>query len=178
MGRMNQLIVEHCRPNLSTLLLTVLALGGCNSNQLPAPGPIPPVEDRSDGPGAEGLPDATVGPTEPATPRSDASQATLALLRESESAQARGEQSTAITYVERAIRLEPRRSDLWLQLARLQLPDQPVAAERYARKALSLAAGNEASSRAAWLVIADAKQAAGDAAAAEAIRDRYRILRG
>lgn len=157
------------------LVLLAALISGCTTQRASDPrttgGAIPPpiypeIDTTPSAPGA------------PPTPRSDTSIATLALLRDSEAARKRGDTGTAIGYVERAIRLEPRRADLWIELAKLQLPEQGVAAERYARKALSLAGDRVDLQRDAWLVIADAKQARGDAAAAQAIRERYRSLKG
>ena len=161
----------------SAIVLALLLLGGCTTQRAstaePGPGataPAPPI-----------YPDVETRPPQPqapSAPRSDTSVATLALLRDSAAARDRGDTAAALAYVERAIRLEPRRADLWIELAKLQLPDKPVAAERYAKKALSLAKEGAVAQRDAWLVIADAKQARGDEAAANAIRDRYRTFKG
>ena len=159
------------------LLIALLTITGCTTQRAStsdqttgSTAPVPPIY-----PQVETKPPA---PAVPSAPRSDTSVATLALLRDSEAAQARGDNGSAIAYVERAIRLEPRRADLWVELAKLQLPEKPVAAERYARKALALAGANPLSQRAAWLVIADAKAARGDTDGATEIRDRFRTYRG
>lgn len=165
-------------PRIS-LLIALLSVTGCTTQSLPSGGPLPPVEDRSGEAPPPVYPELEQPPTRtPSEPRSDASQATLALLRESERAKASGDNASAVAYVERAIRLEPRRADLWIELARLQLPLKAVAAERYARKALALAVDRADLQRDAWLVIADAKQAKGEQDEATAIRDRYRTYRG
>lgn len=161
------------RISVSTALLLLLTLSGCTTQRAstqPAGDPPPPIYPE--------VREQPTTPAQPSVPRSDTSIATLALLRDSASAKERGDTGTAITYVERAIRLEPRRADLWVELARLQLPGKPVAAERYARKALALAGTRMDWQRDAWLVIADATEERGDAAAAEAIRDRYQTYRG
>ncbi|MFK7913090.1 MAG: tetratricopeptide repeat protein [Pseudomonadales bacterium] len=159
------------------ILAALLTIAGCTTQR--ASTSNLPDADRTTAPPI--YPEVETSPTVPATPsapRSDTSVATLALLRDSEAARQRGDTSSAIAYVERAIRLEPRRPDLWVELAKLQLPDKPVAAERYARKALALAGDNVIKQRAAWLVIADAKQARGDTVGATEIRDRYRTFKG
>lgn len=165
------------RSALLAILALLLVVSGCTTQKAstapPDQGrgvPPPPIYPEVD--------KAPATPIEPSSPRSDTSIATLALLRDSASASERGDIATAITYVERAIRLEPRRADLWVELARLQLPGQPVAAERYARKALALAGPRVDWQRDAWLVIADAKAQRGDTEAAQAIRDRYRTYKG
>lgn len=167
------------------LALICVLMSGCATVSAPDPRTGAPVEDRNGGAPPPAAPDfpqdsqARVDdPRSAEDPRSDASQATLALLRESDKAKARGETAAATAYVERAIRLEPRRADLWIELARLALPEKAVAAERYARKALSLAGDRADLTRDAWLVIADAKEAKGDKLEAIAIRDRYRTYRG
>lgn len=164
-------------PRASALALcAALLIGGCATNKGSEPAPrsgngappiYPQLEQRTDTPAVQG-----------GTPRSDASQATLALLRNSRQAASNGDRSTAIAYVERAIRLEPRRPALWLELGRLQLPEAPAAAERYARKALALTGDNPLLARDAWLLIAEAKAEAGDAAGAAQIRQRYRTFKG
>lgn len=158
------------------LVGALLALGGCATQRAST---IPPTGEQTTAPPI--YPDVqttTPDPTSPSVPRSDTSVATLALLRDSAAANERGDTGTAIAYVERAIRLEPRRPDLWLELAKLQLPDKPLAAERYARKALALAGTDVLVQRSAWLVIADAKQTRGDARGAAEIRERYRSYQG
>jgi hypothetical protein len=160
------------------VLLATLAAGGCATSKGSDPDPragsgngappiYPQLEQRADAPSAPG-----------GAPRSDASQATLALLRDSRQAASNGDRSTAIAYVERAIRLEPRRPALWLELGRLQLPESPAAAERYARKALALTGDAPLLERDAWLLIAEAKAEAGDTAGAAQIRQRYRTFKG
>ena len=119
-------------------------------------------------------------PTAPPEGRQpDTSGATLALLEQSERAASAGDADAAVAYVERAIRLSPRAADLWLQLARLQLANaDPDAAVQFANKAISLAGDRVDWVRDAWLLIADARAAQGDADAARAIRERWRSYRG
>ncbi|MEE8077443.1 MAG: tetratricopeptide repeat protein [Pseudomonadales bacterium] len=118
---------------------------------------------------------ASSTPTEsPAT-----ATATLALLQQSERAASGGSLAEAIAYLERAIRIEPRRADLWVQLAQLEIANQqPTAAIQYANKALALAGTRTDWQRDAWLVIADAKAAQGDLEDASRIRERWRSYRG
>ena len=53
-----------------------------------------------------------------------------------------------------------------------------MAAQRYARKALTLTAPDTLTYQQAWLLIADAKELDGDPGSAEAIRDRFRTGTG
>jgi tetratricopeptide (TPR) repeat protein len=109
----------------------------------------------------------------------DTGTATLALLRQSDRAESSGETEEAVSYVERAIRLNPRQADLWLRLAELQLiREDPAAAVQFANKAITLAGERLDWVRDAWLVIADARAAQGDAAAAQEIRERWQTYRG
>ena len=104
---------------------------------------------------------------------------TLALLEKSELARSQGKLKEAVTHVERAIRINPRRADLWVELAQLQLAlDAPNIAEGYARKAIALSGSRLDWKRDAWLVIADAKQAQGMTGEADAIRQRWRTAQG
>ena len=100
------------------------------------------------------------------------------MLEQSREAESGGNRAAAIAYLERALRLTPRSAELWIELGRLQLPGAPVAAQRYARKALTLTAPDTLTYQQAWLLIADAKELDGDPGSAEAIRDRFRTGTG
>ena len=101
------------------------------------------------------------------------------MLEQSERAVSAGDPDAAVAYVERAIRLNPRSADLWLQLARLQLANEdPEAAVQFAQKAISLAGDRVDWIRDAWLLIADARAAQGDVDSAREIRERWRSYRG
>jgi len=110
---------------------------------------------------------------------SDTGSATLALLQQSDRAESSGDAEEAVAYVERAIRLNPRQADLWVRLAELHLVrEDPAAAVQFANKAITLAGKRMDWVRDAWLVIADARSAQGDNAAAQEIRERWRTYRG
>lgn len=175
------------RLNLSPtaiLLLGTLVLGGCASGYPPPPRERPPVVDPgSDVPGPAPPPVTDPAPTaaEPGPPRveNNAEAPTLALLRQSERAADGGDLGGAIAYVERAIRLNSRDPALWLQLARLQLQaERPATAEQLAQKAIALAGSRDDHRRAGWLLVADAREAQGDAAGATRIRTQWRTFRG
>jgi tetratricopeptide (TPR) repeat protein len=154
------------------LLLTLLGMSlaaGCVSTPPPADGSAgPPVVDAG-----EPAPDTAD------MPQADARAPTLALLRQSERSADSGDLAGAIAYVERAIRLSPRDADLWLRLARLQLAaERPASAEQLAQKAIALAGSATDQQRSGWLLVADAREAQGDDAAAARIRARWRTFRG
>ncbi len=157
-------------PALPGLTFTALLLVGCaatpSSPRPPAVPPVPPSDTAPESPPAP----ASAGPST-ASP-------TLALLRQSERSADGGDLGSAIAYVERAIRLDPRDGSLWLRLGRLQLAaNRPDVAEQMAQKAIALAA-NRSAQRDGWLLVADAREARGDAEAAAEIRARWRTFRG
>ena len=159
------------------IVLTLLA-AGCATSPAPTSTSVdePPAELSTDAgdPRTIDQPDATTS-----APRPSPDQATLALLNQSERAAASGEIDEALSYAERAVRIDPRRADLWTGLARLELANEdPVTAIRYAQKAISLAGTRADWKRDAWLVIADAKEALGESTEAEAIRTRWQSARG
>ncbi len=85
---------------------------------------------------------------------------TLALQNEAERAAAAGDPSKAIQILERAIRIEPNRPELWIELARVHLQNGSAAqAEQFARKALLFTGNRYDLEQQAWVVIADAQAA-------------------
>jgi len=91
----------------------------------------------------------------------------------------RGDLDEAIATLERAIRLSPRDPELWLARADLSLAaGDAAAAVQFARKGLALAGDRQPLLRRAWLTIADAEAARGNAEAAAAIRERWGRFRG
>lgn len=158
-------------PGLPALLFAALLAAGC-ATSTPPPGQTPSPAEPAGTPTPSGE-----HPPGTAAPSSDA--ATLALLEQSERAAKNGALDEALSYAERAVRIEPRRADLWTRLASLELADgNPTTAIQYANKALVLAADRPDWQRDAWLVIADAKDALGQTEEAEAIRRRWRTARG
>ncbi len=166
------------KPGLLLLTALLLLAAGCATSPVPgseAEAEMP--EDISDATAADAAPEEAAQP--PPAPRPSPDQATLALLKQSERAAASGEIAEALSYAERAVRIDPRRADLWTGLARLELANEdPDTAIRYARKALSLAGSRADWQRDAWLVIADAKEAQGESAEAAEIRARWKTVRG
>lgn len=160
---------------LSPWLLAVALLTGCAAAP-PAPEGMPDAQTLPDAvpPGA-----ATDAEPQAPPPRVSPDAATLALLQQSERAAESGSLDQALSYAERAVRIDPRRADLWTRLATLELRrGDPDTAIRYASKAVSLAAERPDWQREAWLVIADAREAQGDMASARTIRERWRTERG
>ncbi len=165
---------------LRLLLAVALFVAGCATSPTPAPESVPTPPDapteagpQPDGGASEDPPSAS------SAPRPSPDDATLALLNQSERAAASGRIDEALSYAERAVRIDPRRADLWTGLARLELANEdPDTAIRYAQKALSLAGSRADWRRDAWLVIADAKDALGATEEATEIRARWQTARG
>jgi tetratricopeptide (TPR) repeat protein len=162
---------------LAFALYLICWLSACSS----APS-LPPVIANDGGEDASAYPQQEI-PVAPSAAAiralPDTGGATLALLKQSHRAELSGNPDEAVAYVERAIRLNPRQADLWLRLARLQLTRKdPAAAVQFANKAIALAGQRMDWVRDAWLLIADARSAQGDTAAAAQIRTRWQTYKG
>ncbi len=161
------------------MLLAATLLAGC---QLAAPPvvespphavpPAPPETARSpERPAPQ--PEPVVAEEEPK------STVSVALLDTAGQQAAAGHMEEAVETLERAIRIEPRRGDLWLRLARTQLSSgEYTLAEQNARKGLLFLAPGSDDARDAWLLIATVREAAGDVEEARRIRDRWGVFRG
>ena len=126
-------------------LLAILA--GCAANQ---PGRVP---------GQEG----PAGPADRAGTQSMGAASASLLLAGSEQRRA-GDLGQASMTLERALRIEPRQPALWLELARVRLDEGNYAqAEQLARKAGSLAAGDDPLTHAIDRVIEEARRRQGQA---------------
>jgi len=109
----------------------------------------------------------------------DTSAATVALLAQAQTAMADDAPQTAITYLERAVRIDPRNAQLWIELSSAHLADNNLAAaSQHIRKAIALAGNDPVLSRSAWLQMADIREAEGNRSEADAIRRRFAALRG
>jgi len=85
---------------------------------------------------------------------------------------AAGKLSTAAASIERALRIEPRNPRLWQELARVRLQQtQFVQAENMAARSNSYAAGDNALRAENWRLIAQAREARGDAEGARSARE-------
>jgi predicted Zn-dependent protease len=101
------------------------------------------------------------------------------LLAQSDRAATAGRHDEAIAYVERALRIHGDDVELWLRLAELQLAaSRPGNAEQLAQRAIAMAGSRTDWQRRGWLIVADAREAQGDAEEAERIRFQWRSYRG
>jgi Tetratricopeptide repeat len=162
------------RVALVVALCAVLA-GCATETQAPAPRPhppsAPPVVNRPAIPPPtaptqpypsypQPTPAPTPGPSQAQPAPKPQSSATLALQDEAQRAATAGDYTKATQILERAIRIEPDRAELWLELARVHLKEGDAAqAEQFARKALQFTANRYDLEQQAWVVIADAKAA-------------------
>jgi uncharacterized protein HemY len=159
------------RPNVAravSLLALCSLLGACAipvtptyPRPTPAPAPVPPPARTV--PPATPTPTPPVpptpAPTPPAAPR-PAPSVTLALVEESDAARARGDYDKAVALLERAIRIEPDRPELWLSLAKAHLAQGDyAAAEQLARKSLLFTGKRYDLEQQAWSVIGAAEAA-------------------
>lgn len=106
-----------------------------------------------------------------APPRSSAAQTLLAraniALRDNAPA-------TAIVLLERAVRIEPRESQLWMRLSKAHLDKgETQIALQHARKAIALAGTDRNKQTGAWMQLANVYEAQGRDSDALSIRQRY-----
>ncbi|HXJ52015.1 MAG TPA: tetratricopeptide repeat protein [Burkholderiales bacterium] len=125
---------------------------------------------------------APEGPSEPAPPTTPESTpppvarsenvAVAGLMESARADAAAGKLSTAAASIERALRIEPRNPRLWQELARVRLQQtQFVQAENMAARSNSYAAGDNALRAENWRLIAQAREARGDADGARSARE-------
>jgi tetratricopeptide (TPR) repeat protein len=148
----------------SVLGLAVI-LAGCASVQPPAP-----VSDPASGPMIAPAPP----PWEPGSaplpaPAPAESAAVASLMHVAYADAASGRLANAAASLERALRIEPRNPRLWQQLARVRLMQGDYGqAESMAARSNSWAGGDERLRAENWRLIAQAREARGDAEGARA----------
>lgn len=162
-------------------LLAVALLAGCSSlNPPPTQTTPPPVRESSTDEQASSEP-SIPAPEQNSEQQTTAasSSAALVLLAQSETLRTEGKLPQAIALVERAIRLEPSRGDLWIQLGRLRYEEGGfIRAEQYARRGLALLPAESDALQQGWLLLADISEALGDFEGAKQIRARWLNTRG
>ena len=162
-------------PTLRLALITVccaIAVAGCANNPV-----VPEVEDAGSQSPIEREITETPAAEEEQAPRTSA--ATQALIASAEASSQTSDYATAINYLERAIRLEPRNPRLWINIGQAYLNNAELAnASQHLRKAIALASGDEDLTREAWLAYADLREAQGYASEARSLRRRWRSGRG
>ena len=153
---------------LPAVLLGLVA-AGCVA---PAPPPVVALPEAVSP--APASPPVSVPPATPPPPQETPASITTALVDVAKGLEQSGSPAEAAAAIEQAIRIEPRRGELWLQLAAIRLQaGQPALAEQNARKGLLFVPRGSDDERAAWLLIADARAAQGDLATARDLRQRW-----
>jgi len=138
----------------SAALLLVLA-ACATAPEAPPGGPAPPTPDAAP----------------PPISRSE-NVAVAGLMESARADVAAGKLSTAAASIERALRIEPRNPRLWQELARVRLQQgQHVQAEEVAKRSSSFAGSDNALRAENWRLIAQAREALGDADGARAARE-------
>lgn len=139
-------------------VLLALVVAGCTAPayEPPAPRPVAKIAPPPAAPPVTGTAVVTPAPEpEPLPPPEPipvpvpppSSGATAALLQQSRQQSAAGNDELAISSLERALRINPRDSELWLELGELKLRQGDYAqAESMGRRALAVA-GNDPSQR-------------------------------
>jgi Tfp pilus assembly protein PilF len=138
----------------SAALLLVLA-ACATAPEAPPGGPAPPTPEAAP----------------PPISRSE-NVAVAGLMESARADVAAGKLSTAAASIERALRIEPRNPRLWQELARVRLQQgQHVQAEEVAKRSSSFAGSDNALRAENWRLIAQAREALGDADGARAARE-------
>ena len=138
----------------SAALLLVLA-ACATAPEAPPGGPAPPTPDAAP----------------PPISRSE-NVAVAGLMESARADVAAGKLSTAAASIERALRIEPRNPRLWQELARVRLQQgQHVQAEEVVKRSSSFAGSDNALRAENWRLIAQAREALGDADGARAARE-------
>ena len=146
------------------LVLLAAFMAGCATPPETPPGPAPQE------PGAA-VPPQTPEPAPPPVSRSE-NVAVAGLMESARADAAAGKLSTAAASIERALRIEPRNPRLWQELARVRLQQgQLVQAENVAKRSSSFAGSDNALRAENWRLIAQAREALGDADGARAARE-------
>lgn len=135
---------------IAGMSLGVLILTGCAST----PGGEP-VEAREVSRTRDTAP-------EPEPPPSQINPASQALVTQSLAQSASGDYASAAASLERALRIDSRNPEIWLELSRLRLKQGNFAqAESLGKKAVSLAGSNHNLQVAAWRLVANALRGQG-----------------
>jgi Tfp pilus assembly protein PilF len=147
--------------SLAPVLALAALVFGCAGAPRPEPGPPPPSP----------LPSSSPGHVE--TP------AIASLMNSARADNAAGRLANAAASLERALRIEPRNPRLWQELSRVRLSQRDyVQAESCAARSNSWAGSDDGALRADnWRLIAQAREARGDADGAKAALQAVERLR-
>jgi predicted Zn-dependent protease len=100
----------------------------------------------------------------------------LALLTTAQQQQGGGDLNGASSSLERAMRIAPREPQVLYRLAQVRLAqNDPAQGEQLARRALTYANGRPALQASLWQLIAQAREAQGDASGAALARQKAQV---
>ena len=105
------------------------------------------------------------------------SPASRALVTQAQAQRKRGDLPGATVSLERALRIEPRNPLIWIEMGQLRMDQRNYPqAEAMARKALSMAIGDDRTQSQAWQLVADSLRARGRNVEAQEALERSREL--
>jgi tetratricopeptide (TPR) repeat protein len=142
--------------SMKPLVLALIAalVAGCATAPEPAPGPQP-------------APAPAPAPEPAARPPSE-NVAVAGLMQNARTEAAAGRFANSAATIERALRIEPRNPRLWQELARVRLKQGEFAqAESVAARSNSWAGSDNTLRAENWRLIAESREARGDAAGAQ-----------
>ena len=169
------------------LVFVAIVIGGCATAMVPSPAPVPaPAPPQAPAPVVESgfppppapvlppppeyIPPPTAVPIPP-PPRAD-NIVVAGLMERAHADAAAGRLTNAAASLERGLRIDPRNARLWHELARVRLKQRDYAqAESTAARSNSWAGDDPALRAENWRLIAQAREARGDAAGARAATD-------
>ncbi len=161
-------------------LVLLSLLSGCSSSE-PRPAPVEEVHigPSSRGGGAPDTEEVEVHAYQPtAVVAVQTGNAVLELVEEAEAQSTAGNFSGAAATLERALRIEPRNPHLWNRLAHVRLQQGRFEmAGDLAAKSSALAGDTPGLKRDNWLIIGQARRAAGDKEGAAAAERAAQALR-
>jgi Tfp pilus assembly protein PilF len=135
------------------VFLVAAVLAGCATPPAPEQKPEPP-------------------PVAPAPPAQKETVAVAGLMDSARAESAAGNHANAAASLERALRIEPRNPRLWQELARVRLQQRQFEqAESVAARSSSFAGSDNALRAENWRLIAEAREARGDANGARTARE-------
>ena len=166
-----------------SVMVAVLAAGCASSEERSAPAPVEeihltPAAVRQGAAGVETNEVEVHAYQAPAVVALQPGNVVFELVEEAEAQRKRGDFPGAAATLERALRIEPRNPHLWNRLAHVRLEQGRFdMAGDLAAKSSALAGDNSGLKRDNWLVIAQARRAAGDSAGASAAERKAEALR-
>ena len=157
------------------LFTGLIGLVGCAGFSVDS---YPSLPAKHEAPSAQSYP-GKQPPVEQRMPASTEPSAVIALMDAAEIKRRSGHFESAVSSLERAIKIQPRNAGLWQRIAELRLEQyKPRLALDLARKSNALASGNRALKSRNWKLIAEAQRLLGKPEAAlKAEEEAARLVR-